>query len=221
MKLTDNIALSYIKNAGYEPDAQKFNLPDLPYSYDALEPIIDKQTMRLHHQKHQQGYVDGLNEALESLAVSREMGVYDDVRSAQRNVAFNGSGHFNHCLFWQSMCPVGSLEHEMPDEIGIQILSDFGSFNAFKEHFIKATKKVEGNGWGMLCWNTMANSLMIQTLENHQKYALTFNVPLLAIDVWEHAYYLSYQNDRETYIDRWFDLINWKNVDDLFKRIRP
>jgi Fe-Mn family superoxide dismutase len=189
----------------------KYKLPELPYDYNALEPYIDETTMYIHHQRHHQGYVDGANKALKKLRESRERNDFDLIRHWQRELAFNASGHINHTLFWHSMSP-DEGNHVRSPGLRNQIYKDFGSFDQFKSHFISATSSVEGSGWGMLVWDAMSNSLMIRTAENHQNTTITGSMPILLVDVWEHAYYLKYLNDREEYLKSWWEVINWKRV---------
>ncbi len=189
----------------------KHTLPELPYSYDALEPQIDAKTMELHHSKHHQGYVNGLNNAEAKLAEARESGDFGLVRHWERELAFNGAGHFNHVLFWENMCPAaqsGAPEGALLDQIN----ADFGSVEKMKAQFGAASKKVEGSGWGMLVWDTIGHRLVTVAVENHQKNFPITAMPILVLDVWEHAYYLNYQNARGSYVDNFWNIVNWKNV---------
>lgn len=197
-----------------------FDLPDLPYSYDALEPHIDEETMRLHHDKHHQGYVDGLNEAVRQAHISRETGDFDQIRHWSRQIAFNGSGHFNHSLFWKIMCPPDSEHTEVPDELESQIRRDFGSFDKFERHFKEAASAVEGSGWGMLRWDPFSDQLLISSTENHQHAYLSGSFPVLLVDVWEHAYYVSYRNRRDEYLDEWWNVVNWEKVNQLIQDLK-
>ncbi|MFP4599626.1 MAG: superoxide dismutase [Persicimonas sp.] len=186
-------------------------LPDLPYAYDALEPYIDEQTMRLHHDKHHQGYVNGLNSAERKLAEARESGDFSNIRSIERAIAFNGSGHINHTLFWENMCPAdqsGEPEGALAD----QIAQDFGSLDNLKAQFSACAGAVEGSGWGILIWNPEGKYLSTIAGENHQKQFFNNQIPILLLDVWEHAYYLKYQNNRGKYVEQWWNVVNWDNV---------
>lgn len=189
----------------------KHTLPELPYSYDALEPAIDAKTMELHHSKHHQGYVNGLNNAHTKLDEARESGDFGLIRHWERELAFNGAGHFNHVLFWENMCPAaesGAPEGSLLDQIN----KDFGSVEKMKAQFGAASKKVEGSGWGMLVWSTIGQHLVTVAVENHQKNFPITAIPVLVLDVWEHAYYLNYQNARGSYVDNFWTIVNWKNV---------
>ena len=189
-------------------------LPPLPYEYEALEPHIDAQTMKLHHDIHHLGYVKGLNNAEGKLAEARESGDMGLVKHWSRELAFHGSGHFLHSIFWPNMSPNGG---GAPDgDLAAQINTDFGSFEAFQKHFSAAAAQVEGSGWALLVWNGEARKLEILQAEKHHDLTQWVVVPLLVIDVWEHAYYLKYQNKRPAYIEAWWNVVNWSNVAERF-----
>lgn len=192
----------------------KHVLPPLPYAYNALEPHIDEQTMTLHHTKHHQGYVDGLNKAEEKLAEARESGDLSLIKHWEREAAFHGSGHYLHQIFWTNMSPNGG--GEATGAIAEQINKDFGSFEKFKAHFTAASSQVEGGGWGLLVWSPAAQKLEILQSEKHQNLTQWGVVPLLVLDVWEHAYYLRYQNRRPEYVTAWWNVVNWDNVNERF-----
>jgi len=184
-------------------------LPDLPYAYDGLEPHIDEQTMKLHHDIHHNGYVNGLNKAESKLKEARESNDYSLIKHWQREVAFHGAGHFLHCIFWDNMCPNGK---EITSELNDKITKDFGSYDKFKAQFLSAGGAVEGSGWVMLVQNNIDKSLSIMTAEKHQNLTNWVCTPLLVCDVWEHAYYLNYQNKRAAYLEAFFNVINWEDV---------
>ncbi len=191
----------------------KHTLPPLPYAYNALEPYIDEQTMRLHHDKHHQGYVDGLNNAEEQLAKARAAGDYSMVQHWTKKAAFHGAGHVLHSIFWSVMAPNGNGGGGEPEGmLADRIKRDFGSIAAFKEQFFNAAKTVEGSGWGILTYRPLDDRLVIMQAENHQKLTQWQDLPLMCIDVWEHAYYLKYQNRRGDYIKAWWNVVNWKQV---------
>jgi Fe-Mn family superoxide dismutase len=189
-------------------------LPPLPYPYDALEPYIAEEIMRLHHDKHHQSYVDGLNKAEKMMEKARITNNYDLLKHWEREAAFHGSGHYLHSIFWFVMkpngggTPIGSL-------LG-QIQKDFGSFDQFKEHFTEAAKKVEGVGWALLVWSPRSHRLEILQTEKHQLMTQWDTIPLLVLDVWEHAYYLQYKADKDEYVDRWWNVVNWDEVENRF-----
>lgn len=188
----------------------RHTLPPLPYPYNALEPYIDEKTMRLHHDKHHKSYVDGLNQAERMMLQARRTGNFDLIKHWEREAAFNGAGHYLHTLFWITMSPKGGGEPS--GELRKQIIRDFGSFHAFKEHFSQAAEKVEGSGWAILVWSPRSQRLQILQAEKHQNLSQWDVVPLLPLDVWEHAYYLKYKNNRRAYINAWWNVVNWPAV---------
>ncbi|MFC0297542.1 superoxide dismutase [Geobacillus jurassicus] len=193
-------------------------LPPLPYRYDALEPHISEEIMRLHHTKHHQSYVDGLNKAERMMAEARRTNNFDLLKHWEREAAFHGSGHYLHTIFWYNMHPEGGGEPR--GELRAQIERDFGSFDAFRRHFTEAAKSAEGVGWALLVWAPRAHRLEILQAEKHQLMAQWDVIPLLVLDVWEHAYYLQYKNDREAYIEHWWNVVNWRNVEERFHEAR-
>ena len=193
-------------------------LPALPYAHDALEPHIDAQTMEIHHGKHHQAYINNLNTALEGLGAVADMDIHDllsnldqvpeDKRQAVIN---NGGGHANHSLFWSVMSPNGG---EPGGEIAAAITSTFGSLEAAKEQFVTAATTRFGSGWA---WLVLGDSgLEIYSTANQDSPIMQGHVPLLGIDVWEHAYYLKYQNLRPAYVEAWANVINWTRVNELY-----
>ena len=189
----------------------KHTLPELPYAYGALEPHYDEATVTLHHGKHHQAYVAGLNKAEDELAKARESGDFSLVKHWERELAFHGSGHLMHSLFWANMSPEGGGE---PKGRLLELINrDFGSFAAFKKQFAAASAAVEGSGWGLLVYCPELGGLKILTVEKHQDLLLTGAVPLLTVDVWEHAYYLKYQNRRADWIAAWWNIVNWADVE--------
>ena len=188
-----------------------YELPTLPYAYDALEPHYDEQTLRLHHTKHHQGYVNGLNAATAALAAAREAGDFGATKNLTGALAFHGAGHMLHSAFWTNMKPQGG--GAPAGDLLARIEQDFGSFDAFLGQFKKAAATVEGSGWGLLVWNSALGRLEILQAHNHQNTAHWNATVLLAVDVWEHAYYLKYQNRRAEFIDVFFaSLVNWDDV---------
>lgn len=189
-------------------------LPSLPYNYNALEPYIDEKTMRIHHDIHHKSYVDGLNAAEKKMAESRQTGNYDLIKHWKRELAFNGAGHYLHTIFWNVMSPHGGGQPK--GELAQQIERDFGSFAAFKQQFSAAAEKVEGSGWAILVWSPRSGRLEILQAEKHQNLSQWDVIPLLALDVWEHAYYLKYQNKRPDYVKAWWNIVNWPYVSERF-----
>jgi superoxide dismutase, Fe-Mn family len=184
-----------------------YSLPDLPYAYDALEPVYDEKTLRIHHDKHHAGYVNGFNAALAKLADTRKSGDYMAVKALSAELAFNGSGHILHSLFWHSMTPRGSA---VTPELEKALAESFGSTAACQGQFAAATKAVEGSGWGVLGYEPAGKKLIILQAEKHQNLTVWGVVPLLVCDVWEHAYYLKYQNNRAAWVDAFMTIANWQ-----------
>ncbi len=192
-------------------------LPPLPYNYNALEPVISERIMKLHHDIHHQSYVDGLNKAELALQKARKNNDYELIKHWERELAFNGAGHYLHTLFWRIMSPNGGK----PDrELLTEIQNSFGSFDQFKLQFTNAANKVEGSGWAILVWSPVSRRLEILQAEKHQNLSQWDIVPLLAIDVWEHAYYLQYENKRKNYIENWWKIVNWNEVNKRFAKAR-
>ncbi|MCM3617426.1 superoxide dismutase [Sutcliffiella horikoshii] len=201
-------------NSGRVPIGQH-TLPPLPYPYNALEPYISRDIMELHHLKHHKSYVDGLNKAETKMLEARETGNYDLIKHWQREAAFHGSGHYLHTMFWDNMSPNGGGQPS--GRLLQQISQDFGSYEKFKKHFSEAADKVEGVGWALLVWSPRAHRLEILQTEKQQLFTQWDTIPLLGLDVWEHAYYLQYKNDRKDYIDKWWNLVNWKDVEKRYQ----
>jgi len=204
-------------NASNLPVNEKgeYELPPLKYAYNALEPAIDEQTMRLHHDVHHLSYVKGLNAALAKLKEARETGNYDLVQLHSGKTAFHGSGHILHAIFWENMSPKGG--GEPGGSLAMAIQRDFGTFAQFKAQFIAAANQVEGSGWGILAYEPLGKQLVILQAEKHQNHTAWGAVPLLVLDVWEHAYYLKYQNRRAEYVNNFFGVINWQNVAERYE----
>lgn len=190
-------------------------LPPLDYPFEALEPHIDGQTMKLHHDIHHQAYVTGLNNAEAKLAEAREKNDFALVKHWERELAFHGAGHFLHCIFWKNMSPNGGGEASGDLRKAIEV--NFGTYEAFVAQFKAAAVAVEGSGWAILVWNYAANKLEILSAEKHQQLSQWVVEPILALDVWEHAYYLKYQNKRADYVAAFFNVINWNDVSERFK----
>ena len=189
----------------------KAELPLLPYPADALEPFYDARTVELHHGKHHLAYVNGLNAALEKLATARTAGDFSLVKHLEREVAFHGGGHILHSIFWTNLAPNGGGLPE--DTLADAIVREFGSFASFDAQMRAATNAVEGSGWGVFALDPTADQLAVLQVEKHQNLLLPGWVPLLVVDVWEHAYYLKYQNRRAEWVDVVMQhLVNWADV---------
>jgi Fe-Mn family superoxide dismutase len=187
-------------------------LPPLPYAYNALEPYIDEQTMRLHHDIHHAGYVLGANRAVEKLrSIASGEGDRPYSKHWARELAFHGSGHAMHVLFWNCMSPDGGGEPK--GALAKAIRFNFGNFDGFSELFRAVSGSVEGSGWGVLGYESLSGNLVVLQAEKHQDLTFQGTMPLLAVDVWEHAYYLKYQNKRADYVKAFMEIINWDYVE--------
>jgi len=199
-----------------------YELPDLPYAYDALEPTIDEQTMRIHHGKHHQAYVDNLNKALDGTewdgrpleqVLANLSSLPEDKQAAVRN---NGGGHANHSLFWQIMKPGGGGDPS--GALGQAIADTFGDADQLKAAINDGGVKRFGSGWTWLVWD--GTGLAVYSTANQDSPLMQSDVPLLGIDVWEHAYYLRYQNRRPDYLGAWWDVVNWDEVGRRYEEAR-
>ena len=220
-KLVSNEQLNALETIGNEGlQNAPFTLPALPYNYNALEPFIDQQTMTIHHTKHHQAYVDKLNKAIENMGgkfVLEE--AFKTISKAEPAVRNNGGGHYNHSLFWQLMKPNPSSKENKPSgKLAESILNDFKSFDEFKKEFSEKSAKIFGSGW---CWLIEQDGKLKITTTPNQDNPLMDVVtekgkPVLALDIWEHAYYLKYQNKRADYIANWWNIVNWEKAEELF-----
>jgi Fe-Mn family superoxide dismutase len=206
---------------------KKFELPAVPYSYDALEPHIDARTMEIHHTKHHQAYTDGLNKALENLE-GQNIQIPETVEEIISNLAkfpegsrsalnFHGGGYDNHKIFWNNMRPGGGGEPS--GDVADAINEAFGNFAAFKERFSKETATIQGSGWGWLAFNPKTGKVEFVTMPNQTSPRTKNVIPLLGLDMWEHAFYLKYQNRKQEYISAWWNVINWQDVEERLKRV--
>jgi Fe-Mn family superoxide dismutase len=196
-------------------EAGAHQLPPLPYVYNALEPVMDEQTVRLHHDKHHAGYVKGLNNAELKLVEARKANDFGLIKHWERELAFHGSGHILHTIFWENLSPKGGGKPDV--KLAKAIDAEFGNFDTFKAQMMAATNAVEGSGWGVFAYLMPFKKLVILQAEKHQDLTIWGAVPLLVIDVWEHAYYLKYQNRRSEFVTAIFDIINWKDVAGRFE----
>ncbi|MDR1428407.1 MAG: superoxide dismutase [Bifidobacteriaceae bacterium] len=187
-----------------------YTLPDLPYDYSALEPAISGRIMHLHHDKHHAAYVAGANQALEQIAEAQATGQFGAIGPLQKNLAFNLAGHVNHTIFWTNLAP------QAPDgpegDLANAIASTFGSFDAFKAHFTAVATSIQGSGWAMLSWDPLAPRLFVQQVYDHQSNIVSGSVPLLLLDMWEHAFYLDYLNVKADYVRAFWGIVDWPGV---------
>ncbi|WP_053206528.1 superoxide dismutase [Jiangella muralis] len=195
-----------------------YSLPDLPYDYGALEPHIAGQIMELHHSKHHQAYVAGTNTALEQLEEARATNKLGTVNQLQKNLAFNLAGHVNHTVFWNNLSPEGG---DRPDgDLGAAVDEFFGSFDGFRAHYTAAALGIQGSGWSILAWESLGQRLVIEQLYDHQGNLAAGTVPLLMLDMWEHAFYLQYKNVKPDYVAAFWNIVNWPDVATRFEAAR-
>jgi Fe-Mn family superoxide dismutase len=196
----------------------EYVLPDLPYDYSALEPHISGRIMELHHDKHHQTYVTGANTALEKLADARASNSFDTINQYEKNLAFNLAGHVNHSVFWPNMSPDGG--DRPTGEVAAAIDDAFGSFDAFQAQFNASASGIQGSGWSILTWDSVGQNLLICQLYDHQNNLAVGMVPLLMLDMWEHAFYLQYENVKADYIKAWWNVVNWADVQQRLQAAR-
>jgi Fe-Mn family superoxide dismutase len=195
-----------------------YTLPELAYDYSALEPSISGAIMELHHGKHHQAYVTGANAALAALAAARDSGDLANVNKLEKDLAFNLGGHVNHSVFWTNMSPDGG--DKPTGELASALDDQFGSFDKFTAHFTAAAMGVQGSGWAALTWDSIGQNLLINQFFDQQANFAAGTVPLLLLDVWEHAYYLDYKNVRADYVKAFWNIVNWQNVQDRLAAAR-
>jgi Fe-Mn family superoxide dismutase len=190
--------------------APRFELPPLGYAYDALEPHLSAELLELHHSRHHKAYVDGLNKALEALADARAKGDFGKLNQLEKDLAFNYSGHILHSLFWRNLAPsegappAGALES--------RIKASFGSVDAFRRQFTAAGASLQGSGWVALAFESTRGTLFVEQIHDHQDRTAVGTLPLLVMDMWEHAYYLQYRNKKDQWIVNFWEMVNWADV---------
>ena len=196
----------------------EYTLPPLGYDYGALQPHISATIMELHHSKHHNTYVTGANNALAQMAEARESGNLGNLNKLEKDLSFNLGGHVNHSIFWTNMSPDGG--DRPTGELASAIENGFGSFDKFQAHFTAAAVGVQGSGWALLAYDAIGGNLVIEQLFNQQDNIPALSIPLLMLDVWEHAYYLDYKNVRPDYVKAWWNVVNWANVQQRFEAAR-
>ena len=195
-----------------------YSLPELPYDYSALEPHISGQIIELHHDKHHATYVGGANTTVDKLAEARDANDFGSIVGLEKTLAFNLSGHVLHSIYWKNMSPDGGGEPE--GELAAAITEDFGSFAGFKNQLTQTTATVQGSGWGVLAWDPLGQQLIVQQVYDHQGNVGQGAVPLLVVDIWEHAFYLQYKNVKADYITAFWNLVNWADVSDRLSKAK-
>jgi Fe-Mn family superoxide dismutase len=191
-------------------EIEMYSLPDLSFDYSALEPQLSARIIELHHSRHHQAYVDGANTTLDKLASARDAGDFASLVGLEKALAFHVSGHVLHSLYWTNLTPNGTGEPTGP--LADAIAADFGDFARFKSQMTQATIGVQGSGWALLSWDPVGKRLLIEQVENHQNSTVQGATPVLAIDAWEHAYYLQYENRRADYASAIWNVIDWNDV---------
>ncbi|HET9873738.1 MAG TPA: superoxide dismutase [Propionibacteriaceae bacterium] len=191
-----------------------YDLPDLPYDYGALAPYISGEIMELHHTKHHATYVKGLNTALEQLEEARDQDSFGSVGGLEKTLAFNLGGHINHSIFWPNLSPDGG---DKPDgDLGTAIDEYFGSFDKFRAHFEANANAIQGSGWSILAYDTLGQRLNIVQLYDQQGNVPVAQVPIIMLDMWEHAFYLQYKNVKADYVKAWWNVVNWADAQQRF-----
>ena len=196
----------------------KYSLPELTYDYGSLEPHISGRIMELHHDKHHLAYVNGANTALEQLAEARDKSDFANINKLQKDLAFHLSGHVNHSIFWKNLSP--NSEGRPSGELESAITEFFGSFEAFQAHFNAAALGIQGSGWAFLAWDSLGEKLIIEQLYDQQGNIATATIPLLMLDMWEHAFYLDYVNVKGDYVKAFWNIVNWSDVQARFDAAR-
>jgi superoxide dismutase, Fe-Mn family len=195
-----------------------YTLPELGYDLSALEPHLSGRILELHHDKHHKTYVDGANTALDRLAQARESGDYGSINQFEKSLAFNLSGHIMHSIFWKNLTPEGGGKPE--GELGAAIDEFFGSFSDVRAQITEAATNVQGSGWAALSWEPVGARLIVEQVYDHQGNIGQGGPPLLVLDMWEHAYYLQYENRKAEWVDAFWELVNWDDVATRFERAR-
>ena len=196
----------------------EYVLPDLPYDYAALEPAISGEIMQLHHDKHHATYVAGANQAVEKLAAASESGDVASINLIARNLAFNLGGHVNHSIFWQNLSPDGG--DKPVGETAALIDEFFGGFDKFQAIWSANAAGIQGSGWSILAWDTLGNRPILAQLYDQQAQLPATQIPILMLDMWEHAFYLQYKNVKPDYIKAWWTVINWADVEARLKNAK-
>ncbi len=198
---------------------EQYSLPKLPYGYGDLEPAYSREILELHHDKHHAAYVKGVNKALADLAEVRDSKDYRPINQLQKDLAFNLSGHVLHSIFWRNMSPKGGGD---PSGTLASAIGDaFGSADALREQLSQAAGSIQGSGWGALCYEPLSGRLIVEQIYDHQGNLSNATVPLLVLDMWEHAYYLQYKNEKKKWVQRFWELVNWSDVAKRFDSVKP
>ncbi len=201
------------------PEKKFYSLPELPYAYNSLEPMISETQLKLHHDKHHVAYVNGANAILERLDKARQAGTDVDMKATLKELSFNVGGHTLHSLFWTNLAPAAKTRKEPGDALADFLKNEFGSFERFKKEFSQAATSVEGSGWGALAFCGKTHRPVIMQIEKHNVNIYPMLRILMVLDVWEHAYYLDYKNERTKYVDAFWNIVNWNEVNRRLEEI--
>jgi superoxide dismutase, Fe-Mn family len=200
-------------------DKKLYSLPDLPYAYNALEPFISEAQLRLHHDKHHAAYVNGANAILERLDKARQTGTDVDMKATLKELSFQVGGHVLHRLFWQNMVPAAKAGKEPGGVLADALKNEFGSFERFKKEFSAAAASTEGSGWAVLARCGLTGRPLIMQIEKHNVNVYPHLRILMVLDVWEHAYYLDYKNERPKFVEAFWNIVNWDEVNKRLEAI--
>jgi Fe-Mn family superoxide dismutase len=195
-----------------------YELPELPYGYDALEPHVSRDVLELHHDAHHAAYVKGANETLDKLEDARRAREFEHIGQLEKSLAFNVAGHVLHSLLWKNLAPGGA--NPPSGAIAKALEDDFGGFAAFKEQLTAAASAVQGSGWGALAWEPLGRRLLVEQVYDHQGNTGNATVPILVVDMWEHAYYLDFRNRKAAWLDAFWQLVNWTDVAERLEKVR-
>ena len=195
-----------------------YELPELPYDYSALEPHYSAEVLELHHDKHHKAYVDGANTTFEKLSDARDSGDFGTINQLEKNMAFHLSGHVLHSLLWTNLSPDGGGQPE--GELAAAVKESFGSYEALRAQMSEAANNVQGSGWAALSWEPLGTRLIVEQVYDHQGNVGQGGPPLLALDMWEHAYYLQYKNVKKDWVEAFWDIVNWPDVANRFDRVK-
>ncbi|MCJ7559684.1 superoxide dismutase [Candidatus Bathyarchaeota archaeon] len=197
-----------------------FSLPKLPYDYNALAPYMSEEQLKLHHDKHHQAYVNGANAIFEKLDKARKENMDLDMKSTLKELSFHIGGHLLHSTFWENMAPPGKGGGKPSGAIADVIMKEFGSFERFKKEFSQAATSVEGSGWAALAMQQCVDRPLIMQIEKHNVNVYPAFRLLMVLDVWEHAYYLDYKNDRAKFVEGFWNVVNWDYVNKIYKLVK-
>ncbi len=198
---------------------ERYSLPNLPYAFDALEPVISERQLRLHYEKHHQAYVKNANEILARMEKAKSENAKLNLNAVARDLAFNAGGLILHSVFWSTMAPEGTAGKEPAGKLAKAIERDFGGFDRFKEEFSRLALGVQGSGWAALTYEYQIGRLLPAQILNHEDNLYPTLPIVMVLDMWEHAYYLDYQNEKAKYVEGWWRLINWPAIGERFENL--